>query len=200
MFSPLHLHAGISLSVFGWLYQMPPRWQNYSSTPSIFIWGHPRSFTSLTVFLCEHLQPKDIHVRNALLVIWLNVCVSMLLCICGVCLCVWERKKNLIAPSNIRHILKVTNQARWPIGKIKDTFLKKRNLWFIISRRYPFCSSKGLGSRGFQQTPRSFHTKFTVTHKPFCVTHQNDGGESKGDLRRKREWEGGGREDERGWV
>ena len=30
-------------------------------------------------------------------------------------------------PSQLQtHILKVTNQARWPFGKIKDTFLKKK--------------------------------------------------------------------------
>lgn len=46
-------------------------------------------------------------------------------------------------------------------------------------------SSTESGSRGFQQTPKSFHTKYTVTPKPFCVTHQNNGGDSKGDLRRK---------------
>lgn len=122
------LHSADQLQV-AWLsvylHQMPPWWQNYSSTPSIFIWWHPRSFTSLTVFM----YTAQGHLRWTMhyFFICLNVCEHSGMCmckcagICGVCVC-----KTSYHPSSIRHILKVTNQARWPFGKIKDMFLKKR--------------------------------------------------------------------------
>lgn len=53
-------------------------------------------------------------------------------CMCGhVCACVsvWHVCVFVTSyrPSQLQtHILKVTNQARWPFGKIKDTFLKKK--------------------------------------------------------------------------
>lgn len=41
----------------------------------------------------------------------------------SVCVC------DIVPPlQHQTHILKVTNQDRWPFGKIKDTFLKKRHL------------------------------------------------------------------------
>lgn len=118
------LHPRVWLHVCGCLHQMPPWWQNYSSIPSVFILWHHRSFTSLTLCVC--LQTKDVHATDALLVICLytcehvcgHVCASIL---CAVCV-------TSCHPHRIRHILKVTNQARWPFRKIKDAFREKETL------------------------------------------------------------------------
>lgn len=72
---------------------------------------------------CVCLQPEDTHATTALLAKRLDVCV---------CVCAREHMWYVRAvvtsyrsPQHQTHILKVTNQARWPLEKIKDMFLKK---------------------------------------------------------------------------
>lgn len=71
--------------------------------------------------------------------------------------------------------LKVTNQDRWPFGKIKDTFLKKRCVWFITQYH---CCGGGMWYKGwdFSRHPGGFNLSKTLLN----VTHLNGGSETEG--------------------
>lgn len=64
-----------------------------------------------------------------------------------VCVCV----PDILPPAQHHgHILKVTNQARWPFGKIKDTFLKKETSLIYHADSCGDLCNKGAALRGYE--------------------------------------------------
>lgn len=77
-------------SVHGCLRQTPPGWQNYSSTPSIFIWWHPRSFTSLTVCVFVYSPRTSLRQMHYMSYAWMYVWACVCMCECVACVCVCD--------------------------------------------------------------------------------------------------------------
>lgn len=137
--------------------------------PSVFICSYSL-LSRLTVRLCKCVYCPRTSMQHArfLSYAWMYVCVYVhaeCARICSVCLCV----TSCCSSQHQTRILKVTNQARWPFRKIKDTFLKKRHVWFIV---FYLCYSiegqqEDVMELCFQQTPKRFEVTLTISSKPF---------------------------------
>lgn len=98
------------------------------------------------------------------------------------------------------HIVKVTYQARWPFGKIRDTLLKKETPLIYHMRPVAMVISATEGQhgevmqRGSRQTPKRCQVRLKIPPK-HVHTHKM---KRESEDARKRDREDGGRKKERG--